>query len=458
MPQGLYQRGIEASLDAMQELAGINTVMTFSNNMVAKQYRPEFGHATDPETGQPITDVFVHTDEAHYASTSLRQAKNPTHLYADRDLLNELAEAARPRNMQVYARILEPYTITGAIPGLEACAEVDIHGATANTACFNHPDYVNFWEAVVTDLVTGHSELAGFKFGQERGGPFMKAIGGGDATCFCQHCTRLAESQNINVDEARAGFTALKEFGEAHRQPLDAPVDERRPNDGYLVSILRILSKYPALLAWERFWMDSRENQRRRIYTTIKKIRPSVQVGWHIDHGMSWDLITRATWDYADMVEHADWLSVGLYFDCMGPRSFNHFRKNYEALMFADARPDLAHAMYFSLLGYDPKVQPSYADQLKAQCSLTADYVDAETRRAVEAVRTTGSKAQVHPRVGFNVPMNNMEVSENEVYEATTRALKRGADGLWLGREWDELKPANAAAFGRAVRDWQQAK
>ena len=32
--------------------------------------------------------------------------------------------------------------------------------------------------------------------------------------------------------------------------------------------------------------------------------------------------------------------------------------------------------------------------------------------------------------------------------------LDAGADGMWCGREWDELKPENARAFGDAVRDY----
>jgi len=456
MPQGLYQNGIGPTLDAMQELACINTVMTFSNNMVGRQYRPGHAPTSDPATGTPVTDVFVRCDERHYAATPLRQAKDPSHLYADRDILDELEEAATPRGMQVYARILEPYIITGAIPGLEACAEHDLHGRSTQTVCFNHPDYMAFWDAVVADLVIGHPGLAGFKFGQERGGPLMRTLGGGQATCFCTHCRTLARQRGIDAEAARAGFLALQAHGEAHRQPSNGPDASRRPIEGYLVSLLRILIRHPALLAWERFWTDSREDQRRRIHRTIKQIRPSVQVGWHVDHGMSWDLMTRAAWDYADMVGHSDWLSIGLYFDCMGPRSFNHFRQNYERLLLADAPPALAHALYFSFLGFDPATQPGYAEQLEKQCALSEDYVASETCRAVRAVRATGAATQVHARIGFDVPLCDIPISEEQVMRATTSALEAGADGLWIGREWDELKPANAAAAGRAIRDWQQ--
>ena len=452
-PQILFNQGVDATLDAMRELAEVNTVMTFSNNMVMRQYQPHFAPGIDKISGHELTDIYVRTHDRYYEKTPLKQRRNPDALWSDRDLIDELCAAAKPRGMQVYARILEPYVITGAIPGMEKCAEINALGEPGPNVCFNHPDYMEFWNAVVTDLVESHPDLAGFKFGQERGGPLMNSLGGGTATCFCKHCIKLAKERGVNERAAREGMLALQTFAREHTQPLEAPVEEKRPRDGYFVTFLRLLAKHPDLLSWERFWMDSRENQRRRIYKTIKSLRATVSVGWHIDHGMSWDLITRAYWDYADMTDHSDWLSIGLYFDCMGPRSLNHFRKYYESLLFADATPELGHAMYFSMLGYDPKLEPGYATQKAKQTSLSAEYVYRETRRAVAGV---GGRTKIYSRIGFDVPMNKIPVTEEEVYHATTRALEAGSDGLFVGREWDELKLQNAAAFGRAVRDWKQ--
>ena len=52
------------------------------------------------------------------------------------------------------------------------------------------------------------------------------------------------------------------------------------------------------------------------------------------------------------------------------------------------------------------------------------------------------------------MPGYDCNVTPQEVYKATTKALEAGVDGLWCGREWDELKPENAQAFGNAVRDY----
>ena len=52
------------------------------------------------------------------------------------------------------------------------------------------------------------------------------------------------------------------------------------------------------------------------------------------------------------------------------------------------------------------------------------------------------------------MPGYDCNVATEEVYKATIKALEASVNGLWCGREWDELKPENAVAFGNAIRDW----
>lgn len=295
-------------------------------------------------------------------------------------------------------------------------------------------------------LIWPNTILAGFKFGQERGGPLGAVLGGQTATCFCSHCQGKAVSEGLDAEAARRGFLELREF------VLQART-EGRPRDGFLISFFRVLMRHPEVLAWERFWMRSREDQRRRIHAKLKSIRPAIQIGWHIDHGMSWDPITRAAWDYEEMVPHSDWLSIALYFCCMGPRSFNHFRNRYESLLLADTDPETAYAAYLGILGFDPAREPGHAAQLDAPQPFSPDYVRREALRAVHAVR---GRARVYARIGFDVPMHPVHVPPAAVRESVLLALDAGVDGLFMGREWEELKPENARAFGDAVRDWQR--
>jgi hypothetical protein len=287
--------------------------------------------------------------------------------------------------------------------------------------------------------------MAGFKFGQERGGPMFASLSGNTATCFCKHCLEKAKKRACNPEIARKGMLELKKFGEEARNNPEGPVD------GYFVSFMRILANYPDLLSWEKLWMDSREDQRKRFYKQIKGINENIQVGWHIDHGMTWDLITRTFDDYSTKGPYSDWLSTAVYFDSMGRRSMNHFKKFYDSILFADAETDYSYPMYLSMLGYDPDREPSLARHEAHDTAFSSDYVYRECRRAVKAVN---GKAKVYARPGFDMPGYDCNVTPDMVHAAVTRALDAGVDGLWCGREWDELKPENAVAFGRAVRDY----
>ncbi len=442
LPEYLYDQGIGETLDAMQELAGVETVMTFSHDYQFRQYRPEYKPKTDQE-GHPLTNIWVRTDPQYYQDHQYAE-RDPLMKYADRDILDELRAEAEPRGMKVYARILEPYVITGAIPGFENFAELDVKGNRGKNVCFNHPGYREYWASVVEDLARSHPYLHGFKYGQERGGPLLSSLGGNFGTCFCDHCLKLAAEREINPTRAREGMLALKDFGDAVR------TGNSDPPDGNFVSLLRIVAQYPDILSWEKLWMDSREEQKKLMYAQLKAINPDIQVGWHMDHGMTWDLVTRAFWDYGQMGAYSDWLSVALYFDSMGRRSLNHYNKFYRHLIFGDAETELSYPMYLSLLGYPPENEPPLSAHEKGDTSFSSDYVLRECTRAVQNVK---GSARVDARIGFDMPGYDCHVTTADVYDAVRAALKAGVDGLWCGREWNEISPANAAAFGNAVRD-----
>jgi hypothetical protein len=152
------------------------------------------------------------------------------------------------------------------------------------------------------------------------------------------------------------------------------------------------------------------------------------------------------------MGDYSDWLSVAVYFDSMGRRSMGHFDRNYKNILFGDAREKYSYPMYLSLLGYNPETEPALEQHRQHDTSFSSEYVFEECQRAVKAVN---GNAKVHARPGFDMPGYDCNVTPKQVYDAVTRALDAGVNGLWCGREWDELKPENARAFGDAVRDYQ---
>ena len=441
IPESIIEDGISESLDRMQELAGINTVMTFTHRHVAQQYRPGNAPPTDRD-GNELTNVWVRSNPERYAHPAL-QGKNLNARYADFDILDALRDEAHPQGMRVYARILEPYVITGAIPGFEEWPEVNALGEPTDHVCFNHPGYIRYWDSVIDDLIQEHPWLEGFKFGQERGGPLLESLAKNrPGKCFCPHCRTLARKRGLDIENARRGFIAVQDYGERIRAGEEL-------FNGRFVEFLRLLVNYPTLLPWEQFWMDSREDQRRRIYARIKSIQPGCQVGWHLDHGMTWDLVSRATADYSTLGSHSDWLSVALYFDSMGRRSLGHYERNYRDILLGDATEDISYPMYLSLLGYDPRRQPSLDQHRAHDTAFDPEYVYAECRRVVNEVK---GAAQVHARIGFDMPGYDCNVMPDQVRTAVDFAFRAGVDGFWVGREWDELTTKNIRAYGEALR------
>ena len=96
--------------------------------------------------------------------------------------------------------------------------------------------------------------------------------------------------------------------------------------------------------------------------------------------------------------------------------------------------------------------EPSIEEHRKHDTPFSSEYVYNECRRAVLDVN---GKAKVYARPGFDMPGYDCNITPVQVRGAVRSALQAGVDGLWCGREWDELKPENAQAFGDTVRDWK---
>jgi hypothetical protein len=85
---------------------------------------------------------------------------------------------------------------------------------------------------------------------------------------------------------------------------------------------------------------------------------------------------------------------------------------------------------------------------------LSPDYVYRETKRCVEGVR--GTKTQIWP--GIDVDISNMDPNFSRctppvTKEVTLAAYRGGAQGLVISRKYSEMKLANLAAVGDALRE-----
>ena len=91
---------------------------------------------------------------------------------------------------------------------------------------------------------------------------------------------------------------------------------------------------------------------------------------------------------------------------------------------------------------------------------LSSDYVYRETRRALMDVSRTDGKCSIYPGIDIDIPTGAEEkkTSPEDVSAATTAALKAGAQGVIFSRKYSEMRFANLAAGGRAIREFSGQK
>jgi hypothetical protein len=280
----------------------------------------------------------------------------------------------------------------------------------------------------------------------ERQGPLLNAISGrGDprrVTCFCELHQKAAGQRGIDVVRAKEGFEKLAQF-------ITAARDGQRPNDGYFVQFWRLLLDYPELLAWEKLWTDGKHAIYPDIYNAAKKSRPSVQVGFHIWHVNSFSPFFRAEQNYAEFAKTADFLKIVVYNNCGGPR-YADYLDNMASGILGDLPKEDVERVNNAWLGYGDEAP---LDKLPT-AGLSSDYVFRETKRAVTDVQ---GKCKIYPGIDIDVPTGKgqKKTSPEDVYAATIGGLKGGAEGILFSRKYSEMKLANLAAGGKAVREFQ---
>ncbi len=441
-PEYILSEGVETVLDRMQSLAHIQTVLVYFNTMASFMYKPAYQNGTATVGEERV--VWTRSDPACFESTSLKYPDDAQAPFAGRDVIDEIAAVAEPRGMQVYARSLEPYRTNRLVRGLNRFSEIDGNGVPNGHACFNQPDYRDFVLAQYEDVIVNHPQLAGIKYGQERGGPLVAALGGGEPFCFCDGCRALLQERGYDPEKARRGLQAIAALAREARD--GAP----RPPDGWLASVFRILMRNPDALAQNQLWYDSRERHRKEIYGLAKALRPSLRVGWHIDHHWCWDLFGRASIDFAEMPAYSDWLSLALYFDCAGKRMHGHYTGSMRSLLLGDLPEPMALEAFRHFVGQDPEKEPPL-EAMADEAPLSPDHVYRETRRAVQRV---DGRCDIYARIGFNLPLYERQDTRPEAVKAVTNAaIDAGADGLWVAREFDEAPEANIAAVGEVLRE-----
>jgi hypothetical protein len=447
-PHSMLDEGIEKCLDLVQETAAVNCLMVYSHAYGGNMRKParilanDHGVPARDNTQRKLPVVWVKTHDEFYKNTTLRHQKvDDAFVYAKNDLFAELVEPCRKRGIKLYARILEGDGRT--IANFQQSVTQDINGRATGTACWNNPNCKNFWVDTAADLFSNY-ELDGFQWGAERSGPLMNTIlpwNNEPPSCFCEYCRTRAKTKGIDADRARQGYSDLYDLvrGVAANKP--------RPADGTFTAFLRVLLRYPEVLAWEYQYRMSREEVLQAMYAKIKSIKPSAQVGWHIDHEpSSWDLVARAEWTYEEMAPYSDYIKFIAYHAVLGPRIHDWYLERFKRSVLADLSLEQSLDLYYTLFNYDKNAEPSVGDLSKK--GMSAEYVESETKHSVASAN---GKTKMYTGIGFDVPASPPDDPE-VIYQATLKSFQAGAAGVVISREYEEMRVPNLQAVGRAAR------
>jgi hypothetical protein len=442
--------GIEQVLDIFQERGAVNTIFlatfTYGRGIGGRQVPNQ----PLPDHGEQEYDLdfrggnFATPHLKFYHRTILKQTKAPDH--GNLDILAEVLPKAHRRGMKVYAWYEDVFR--DDVPGIQKLQEVDWQGRRAGTLCPLHPDYRNFIIGLTEDYCQSY-DIDGVMWGSERQGPLHNALSarhGGKSdsskvTCFCPHHQKAAKQRGIDVLRAKQGFAKLDQLlRDAH--------SNERPNDGYFVEFWRVLLDYPELLAWEKLWTDGKHAIYKDIHRAAKKSRPLVKVGFHIWHANSFSPFFRAEQNYAELAKVSDFLKIVAYNNCGGPRYANYIN-NVASTIFHDVPKEELLRLHNAWLNYGKEAEFA---ELPAK-GLSADYVQRETARALKGVQ---GKCKIYPGIDIDIPTgaNEKRTSPDDVYAATTAALKAGAHGVIFSRKYSEMRLANLAAGGKAVKEF----
>lgn len=123
---------------------------------------------------------------------------------------------------------------------------------------------------------------------------------------------------------------------------------------------------------------------------------------------------------------------------------------NIDSTLYADLTKQQLTDFTYELMNY----KEAGHDQI-ARTGLSADYVYRETRRALEGV--AGSKTQIWPGIDIDIPTENghSKCTPQSVKEAVATAFRAGAPWVILSRKYSEMKLANLAGAGDAVKGIQ---
>jgi hypothetical protein len=448
--------GVTQVLDILQEKARVNALLLANPTWTRGTGGRQTPGQPFPDHGKPEPDQFhggaynrIHPQ--YYGKTAISPDYGHTdpEIPAGWDFFEQVLPEAQRRGIRSYAWMEESSNSRHLhdVPNFRKALEVDVWGRPSNKPCFNHPDY-RYWILGRMEDYARSWPLDGIVWCSERTGPLNHLMGNrgryraANIACFCQFCQAKGRDRGYDPQRAIAGYRALYDWYQ--RAVYGGP--EQRPSDGHFVTFWRTLLAYPEILAWEKLWSDSQHDLSREIYGVVKDSDPKKEVGVHVYHEISFSPFYRAEEHYAELKKFHDWLKVVIYNNCAGPR-FHTFIANMSRALFADATPAEVYPLMLRLLGLE---EAPYEDL--PTTGFSADYVRRETGRAVKGVN---DEIPIYPGIDIDIPTgaDESKCTPEGVRDAVKAAFAGGAKGVVLSRKYSEMKLANLAGAGQALRE-----
>jgi len=445
--------GTERVLDIFQQRAAINTVFlavfTYGRGIAGRQVPGQ----PLPDHGKQEYDLDFHggnfgtVHPQYYKDTAINpeQTRAPDH--PQLDIIAEVLPAARKRGIRTILWTEDVWRRD--LAGIEKLQETDLHGRKSSRLCFNNPYHRNFLLGLFEDYTRSY-EIDGIMWGSERHGALGNILGlshggarsdPGAVGCFCQYCEEKCKRQGIvRFERVKEGYLRLEEFVRAARAA-------KRPADGYFVTLLRLLMRYPEIFFWEQFFHESLRETYDALYKRVKSIKPYVLVGWHIWHNNSFSPLYRAQQDLQELSKCSDFLKIVMYHNCAGERMATYI-DSVTGTIFADLPKPQALDFNYRVMNF---AERSY-DQIPFT-GMSMDYVAREARRAMEGA--VGTKLLIWPGIDIDIPTaaNHSKSTPQGTKEAVLAAFRAGVHGVILSRKYSEMRLANLSGAGDAVRE-----
>ena len=463
-PHALFDEGFDHSLDLLQNEGGVNTLFISSHTYYGGKpkphhFRADHGKPFPDESKRQLPYVWVKHHDRYFRKwrTPLRHAKVTTqHAFHDRDLISEIEKPARARGMNVYLRLYEGWGSERleSIPGWKDVESIDAYGNRVGIPCWANPAFRGWWMATIEDLLRTYPVIDGIQYGYERSGPLRDVLYGNTTPlCFCKYCKKRGRKAGLDVEGVRKAYIKLYEFIKA----LNAGQKPNAPA-GVFVQTMRLLLQNPEVMMWEKLNHEARESLSANMYKLTKRLRPSVDFGYHYGDVPVRCPLERAQQDMSELSTYGDFLKQILYHDIGGPRMKRNAGKLQNGFLNALSVEEVLKLVYV-FDGHDPAHEPGY-DTLKEE-GLSPKTVITETDRAVKAA---AGRAKVYPGIGLDVPLKKKwgnrrwQTPREEIQEAVVGAFKVGASGVVASREYDEISIASFNAFRDGVTEGQKHK